>query len=159
MNDHTNASLRMVHSREAARALFVLGDVVGAPAPQAIELCDSVRHTANDLKEQRLPLFCCGPCTASVWRLAGVCASAVEDEALDHLLSALPQYRDGKGAWHRFPFFFTLLALSELDHPRVLRELEYTRPECEKKLNRLKPNGDIALRRIAVLERILGASM
>ena len=81
-----------------------------------------------------------------------------DDAALDHLLSALPQHRDGQGAWRRFPFFFTLLALSELDHPKVRDELRYARGACEQKLTRLKPVNDVALRRIAVMERVLEAS-
>jgi hypothetical protein len=93
-----------------------------------------------------------------VWRLAGIDAPVADDAALDHLLSALPQYRDGQGAWRRFPFFYTLLALSELDHPKVRDELRYARGACEQKLTRLKPSNDTALRRIAVMERVLDAA-
>ncbi len=93
-----------------------------------------------------------------MWRLAGIDAPVADAAALDHLLSALPEYRDGQGAWRRFPFFFTLLALSELDHPKVRDELRYARGACEKKLTRSKPGNDIASRRIAVMERVLEAS-
>ena len=93
-----------------------------------------------------------------MWRLAGIDAPVADDAALDHLLSALPEYRDGQGAWRRFPFFFTLLALSELDHPKVREELRYARGACEQKLTRLTTGGDVALRRIAVTERVLEAA-
>ena len=52
-----NASLRTVHSREATRALFILGKVTGGPAPEALELCGTVRETASRLKEQGQALF------------------------------------------------------------------------------------------------------
>ena len=81
-----------------------------------------------------------------------------DDAALDHLLSALPKHRDGQGAWRRFPFFYTLLALSELDHPKVREELRYARGACEEKLTRLKPGDDVAMRRIAVIGRVLEAA-
>ena len=149
-----NASLRMVQSREAARALFICGAVLGRVAPEALSLCESVRMTANSLEQQGSPLFCCGPCTVSVWRLAGIGAGACDDAALDHLLSALPTHRDDKGAWRRFPFFYTLLALLELDNPRAAAELEYALPECERKRKGLKPGNVIAARRIAVLDRV-----
>ena len=37
-----NASMRMIYSREAARALFVLRDVTGGAVPEAEEQCASV---------------------------------------------------------------------------------------------------------------------
>lgn len=153
-----SASLRMVHSREATRALFILGEVIGEPPSEALSLCESVRDTANHLKEVGTPLFCCGPCTVSVWRLTGVGAPVTRDDALDHLLSALPKHRDQSGAWRRFPFFYTLLALSELDHPRAVAELEYALPECERRRKMLKPGNTITTRRIAVLDHVLEAT-
>src|SRR5262245_20341572 len=153
-----DASLRMVHSREAARALFILGTVLGGPASEALSLCESVRATADELKEHGTPLYCCGPCTVSVWRLTGIGAPATADAALDHLLSALPKHRDDSGAWRRFPFFYTLLALLELDHPRALAELQYALPECEKKRKAIRQDDEIASRRIAVLDRVLDAT-
>jgi hypothetical protein len=45
-----NAALRMVHNREAARALFVLGGVLGKTAPEALSLCASVRDIADQLE-------------------------------------------------------------------------------------------------------------
>ena len=150
-----NASLRMVHSREAARALFIVGAILGDTPPEALTLCDSVRETATGLKKQGTPLFCCGPCTVSVWRLAGIGARVADDGALDHLLSALRTHRDNEGAWRRFPFFYTLLALLELDHSRANAELEYALPACERKRKGLKPGSVIAARRIAVLDRVL----
>lgn len=92
-----------------------------------------------------------------MWRLANVGGLGDCDATLDYMLNALPQHRDEKGAWRRFPFFFTLLALIELDLPRAQQELEYALPECERKRKRLKPGDDISLRRIAVLDRVLEA--
>ncbi len=92
----------------------------------------------------------------------GTCA-----DKLDSMLPILPQHRDAKGAWRRFPFFFTLLALVEMNRPLALTELRYTLPECEKKLKRLSTVGatvgaakgkqeDVHTeRKIAVLERVL----
>lgn len=155
-----NASMRMVHSREAARAMLILGDLTGEPVSEAEELCASVRHTADHLEAKGLELFCCGPCTAAVWRLANIGGLGDCEQTLDHLLSALPKHRDAKsGAWRRFPFYFTVLALLELDHPKAATELDYVRPECEKKRKRLKPKDDTAIFRMAVLDRALGSSV
>jgi hypothetical protein len=145
----------MVHSREAARALFICGAVLGRVAPEALSLSESVRQAANSLEQQGSPLFCCGPCTVSVWRLAGMGAPVCDDAALDHLLSALRTHRDDSGAWRRFPFFYTLLALLELDNPKAAAELKYALPECERKRKGLKPGSVIAARRMALLDRVL----
>jgi len=149
-----NAALRMVHSREAARALFICGAILGETPPEALSLCKSVRDTASRLKENGAPLFCCGPCTVSVWRLAGIGASVADHESLNHLLSALRTHRDGKGTWRRFPLFYTLLALLELEHPRAIAELKYALPECQRTRKGLTPGSPITARRIAVLDRV-----
>ena len=152
-----NAALRAVHSREAARALFILGEVLGKTAPEALDLCGSVRDNANLLEDHARALYCCGPCTASVLRLAGIGAPVANEAALAHLLAALPKHRDGRGEWRRFPLFYTLLALLELDHPLARAELRYARPACAKKRKGLEPKDTIATRRIAVLDRVLNA--
>ena len=90
-----------------------------------------------------------------MWRLANIGGLGDCEATLDFMLDALPQHRDGKGAWRRFPFFYTLLALIEMEHPKAQNELEYALPECERKRKRLKPGDDISLRRIAVLDRVL----
>jgi len=153
-----NAALRMVHSREAARALYILGAVLGETPAEALTLCKSVRDTADHLEEHGTRLFCCGPCTVSVWRLAAIGGSVASEDALQHLLSALPEHRDERGAWRRFPFFYTLLALSELDHPRAVAELKYALPACKVRRKLLKPSDAVAARRIAVLDRVLAAA-
>ena len=79
------------------------------------------------------------------------------EDKLDSMLPVLPLHRDAKGAWHRFPFFFTLLALIEMNRPAALSELRYALPDCEKKHKRLKPNDVYSERKIAVLERVLDA--
>jgi hypothetical protein len=152
-----NASMRMIHSREAARALLILSEVTGTPVPEAKEHCVGTGYVANSCADRGLALFCCGPCTASVLRLANFGALGDCEKAIDHLLSALPGHRDDKGTWRRFPFFFTLLALIELDRPAATEELKYAQPVCERKRKRLKPKDDISLRRIAVLDRALAA--
>ena len=79
------------------------------------------------------------------------------DDKLDGMLPVLPLHRDAKGTWHRFPFFFTLLALIEMSRPAALDELRYALPECEKKLERPRPKDVYSERKFAVLDRVLEA--
>jgi hypothetical protein len=52
-----NAAARMIHSREAARALVVLGDLTGKRVPQADNHCAATRHTAKELPARGKTLF------------------------------------------------------------------------------------------------------
>jgi hypothetical protein len=51
---------------------------------------------------------------------------------LDQFLSQLAGYRDGKGKWHGFPFYYTLVMLSETDRALSADELEYASPLFER---------------------------
>ena len=53
-----NASMRMIHSRETARALYVLSDITGSATTEADELCDHVRVTGDSIaSEWSLPFY------------------------------------------------------------------------------------------------------
>lgn len=51
------ASMRAIHSREAARALLILSEVTGKPVPEAEEHCRIVRATVDGLEERGKTLF------------------------------------------------------------------------------------------------------
>jgi len=53
-------------------------------------------------------------------------------------MKALRDHRDGNGKWRRFTFFYTLLALSEIDMPEAVEELRYSAKISEKYLARTK---------------------
>ena len=70
-------------------------------------------------------------------------------------MSLLKARRDGKGHWKSYPYYYTLLALSEFDHPHVLAELQYTASTCEKLLRRQAGDDKYAQRRRLLAERVL----
>ena len=69
--------------------------------------------------------------------------------------SSSREHRDGEGRWRRFPFHYTLLALSEMGGKGVSREIEYAAPVLERILKRRSRGGQFETRRRAVAERIL----
>ena len=73
-------------------------------------------------------------------------------------LKVLRKYRDGNGKWRRFPFYYTLLALSEIDDKRAIDEMRYVAPVCERLLGRHRANNKLAVRRRMLLQRILAKS-
>lgn len=52
-----NASMKMIHSREAARALYVLREITGSETPEADELCANVRVTGDAVSAGKKPFF------------------------------------------------------------------------------------------------------
>ena len=70
-------------------------------------------------------------------------------------LKFLREHRDGQGRWHRFPFYYTLLALSEVGSRGTSGELQYAAPVLEGMLKRRSRGGKFETRRRALAERIL----
>lgn len=103
--------------------------------------------------------YCCGICTVSFWRHL----------AAGGLDSPVPRFRDGlrvlascrseSGRWNRFPFFYTLLALTELDLPEARKELRWAAPAAERSLKSLRGAGRYVTRRRAVLEQALARAV
>ena len=73
--------------------------------------------------------FCAkGECKSLTIAYMRYLASLHTDDAasrLDQFLTRLASYHDGKGKWHGFPYYYTLLMLSDTDHPIAADELEY----------------------------------
>jgi hypothetical protein len=67
----------------------------------------------------------------------------------------LKEHRDGDGGWRRFPFHYTLLALSEMHGKSVVGEMQYAAPTLEHMLKRRGRGDRFDVRRRAVAERIL----
>ena len=68
-------------------------------------------------------------------------------------MNILKKSRDDKGRWGSFPFYYTILVLSEIDSPKAKAELKYFQTACEKSLKLLsKKNDIISKRRCAIIK-------
>jgi hypothetical protein len=70
-------------------------------------------------------------------------------------VSFLKEHRDGRGRWRRFPFYYTLLALSEASGGSAEPELRYAAPGLERMLKRRARGDRYHRRRRTLAERIL----
>ena len=70
-------------------------------------------------------------------------------------LTNLTDQRDGKGKWGGFPFYYTILALSESDEPLVIQELQYALPTCQKQQAQNWPADPISIRRQEIIAKAL----
>jgi hypothetical protein len=63
--------------------------------------------------------------------------------------------RDGEHGWRRFPFWYTVLALSEMDNREAKAELKYAAPALERTARRAVPSALYAKRRHELAVRTL----
>lgn len=70
-------------------------------------------------------------------------------------INTIRAHRDGNGRWRRFPFYYTLLTLTEIQSEPARRELRYAVEACERVRGRCARNKVFAARREALVERIL----
>ncbi len=153
----SSAALRHVLGEETCRIMLQL-KVRESDVLDALNRAEKgMTKRLKDSKESfyRRGIFCCGTCTASVWR--HLTAGGLDDRRrrLGLGMKALRKCRDGTGRWQRFPFYYTLLALSEIDTTAAKREKEYAAPVLEKMLKRKMKKTKHNERRRVVAERIL----
>ena len=140
---------------EATWALTVLAPTAAAVARTA-QTCReiAVQRFAQETA-RRQGMYCCHSCSNAGWRALAICPPRQAGRYLDAGLAILSGLRDGKGRWEKFPFWYTVLALSDMEHDAALAELRYAAPALQRAL-RAKPKPDPVTRRRALLaERVL----
>jgi hypothetical protein len=156
----TSASARHILGEEACRALRLLR-VRDSAVQQALEragdgLMACLERAARDPRNTNPGTYCCGKCTVGLWRnlLAG--GLDRREERLHRGVSGLVAMRDGNGQWRRFPFWYTVLALSEMDAAEATKELRYAAPVLERAARRAPASTSHGRRRHEVASRALG---
>ena len=99
--------------------------------------------------------YCCTSCSGALWRLAAIGGVPKADRLLADAMKTLSANRSGKGRWGHWPFYYTLLALSECDVPAARKELQYAAPRCEQLVTRLDDRSQYSVRRKRLMERVL----
>ena len=153
----SRAGVSHILGQEACRILIVLG--VNLPKVKA-----SLR-TANEGISARIystsnthlkhGMYCCAVCSCAMWRHLAVGGLKEQSLLLNRAVRTLRSRRDGKGRWRGFPFYYTLLALSEINIAQADKEIVYARGACERSLARLTGSDRIAKRRGLLLEKLL----
>jgi len=153
-----SASARHILGEEACRALRQL-DVPDQDVRHALDrategLLQCLARAAADPRNTNIGIFCCGKCTVGLWRhlLAG--GLDRQEERLRRGIEHLSSRRDGKGGWRTFPFWYTLLALSEIEAPGARAEIRYASAGLERAAGRSRATR-FGRRRQAIAERAL----
>ena len=153
----SGAATGHILGEEACRALVLLG-VKEAGVRKALEeaaagMMKRLMHPMNE----RAGMYCCGTCTPALWRniTSGGLPGLDREKWLRNGIRSLKAHRDGKGRWRRFPFYYTLLALTEIDLPSAVSEMRYAAPVLQRVVKKRGRKDAYAKRRQALAERVL----
>ena len=154
-----SASARHILGEEASRALRLLR-VRERSVTRAFEAADDglmrrLARAAEDPRKRNPGLYCCGKCSVGLWRnlLAG--GLNRREERLRRGAVHLRSVRDGEHGWRKFPFWYTILALSEMDIDEAKAELKYAAPALERTATRTAATAVYARRRQELAARTL----
>jgi len=155
----TSASARHILGEESSRTLRLLR-VRDAGVARALDAADDglmqcLARAAADPRYRNPGLFCCGKCSVGLWRNLLSGGLDRRDERLQRGASHLRTVRDGKQGWRTYPFWYTVLALSEMDSREAKAELRYAAPALERTASRNPPSATCARRRHALATRTL----
>jgi len=88
--------------------------------------------------------YCCHMCTSSFLRTLAAVKPKDWEEILQRGLIGIKAARTPDGRWHGFPFYYTLLTLSEIDSPFARDELRHASKVAEGLLKRYRRNDRIS---------------
>ena len=153
------ASARHILGEEASRALRSLG-VRDRGVTRALDAADEglmqcLARAAEDPRNSNPGLYCCGKCSVGLWRNLVAGGLDRHEERLRRGASHLRSMRDGEHQWRRFPFWYTVLALSEMGNAEARMELKYAAPALERAARGAVPSAVYARRRHELAVRTL----
>ena len=155
----TSASARHILGEEASRALRLLG-VQNANVTRALARADQgimqcLERAATDGRNANPGTYCCGKCTVGLWRNLLSGGLDKQEERLGRGIAYLRSLRDGEGQWRKFPYWYTVLALNDIDLPEATRELKYASRTLDDVSRRTPPSSVYARRRHSLASRAL----
>ena len=100
-------------------------------------------------------MYCCYSCSTAGWQALGVTPGTDADELLEAGLSLLRSLRSSTGRWSKFPFWYTVLALSDMDRPSALAELRHAAPALQRAMKARPKQDKVAQRRLSLAEHVL----
>jgi hypothetical protein len=156
-----SASARHILGEEASRTLRLLGirdhRVTRALAAADDGLTRCLTRAAEDPRKRNPGLYCCGKCSVGLWRNLLSGGLDRREERLQRGALHLRTLRDGEHGWRKFPFWYTVLALSEMDIVEARTELQYAAPALERAATRPVATAVYARRRQQLAARTLSS--
>jgi hypothetical protein len=151
----SRAATGHILGEEAIRALQLLGmrtPEVRAPLARAKE---GMEARVTDTASRPMGLYCCGTCSCAYWRNLAAGGLTRAEGRLAQGMKDMKARRLGTGKWRFFPFFYAVLALSEVELPGARAELRYAAPVLERYLQRAATEDVTSQRHHEIAERAL----
>lgn len=150
----SGAAVMHILGEEACRVLQLL-DVFDKKVKQALAEATAGMQERLDKYTYKHGIYCCGKCSASLWRHAVVGDFRDTEKLLSIGMKGLKARRDGKNRWRTFPFYYTLSALAEIDDPSAKAEIKYAAPSIERFLKSKPKQDKYDRRRRIIAEKVL----
>ncbi len=153
----SRAGISHVLGEEACRCLVLL-KVPDVRTRDALALATQgmlQRLNQAEAEGYSLGMYCCGTCSVAYWRHLAAGGLDRNEERLVAAVEALKAHRTGDGHWRRFPFHYTLLALSEIGVDLALEEMRYAAKVLDRLTRRPFPKDQYSDRRHLLYERVL----
>ena len=151
----SRAAIGHILGEEASRALILLKSKNAEVQDALKRATDGMLKRIDEYGPKNRGFYCCGICSASLWHHLAVNGLDHSEKRLLNGIKTLKSYRKGNGEWGRFPFYYTLLVLSEIDLKPAIDEIRYAAPACEQRLKRVKSDNKYSCRRQDLLKRVL----
>ncbi|MDF1537323.1 MAG: hypothetical protein P1Q69_00240 [Candidatus Thorarchaeota archaeon] len=145
----------------AVKNIGVVQDARLLSSLNAPDNTDRFNHQKLDewIKKQCFTRFCgageCRHSSMAYLRYLGTFGDDVSKARVDKFVRKLSEYRDGGGRWKGFPFYYTLLVLSELTNQDARTELQYAVPACQRAMKRIGRKDPFAKIRQEILSNVL----
>jgi len=146
------ALTRHVLGEEAIRIVIVWELKSSPSVTEALKGFDSILERGGNSGR-----YCCYTCTVSFLRTLREVKPEKWEEVLERGLSHIRKARAPDGKWHGYPFYYTLLALSEIDTSSARAELRHASKTAEKLMRRYRADDRISRFRRLGLEAAVNA--
>ena len=148
----SSAATRHVLGEEALRTAIVHRMGGSSAVKQALKGFNQILD-----RGARSGSYCCYNCTVAFLRALTVVKPNEWNQILEKGVNAIRKARTADGKWHGFPFYYTLLTLSEMETPSARAELKYASRMAERLVERYQSNNRISRFRKLALEATLNS--
>ena len=130
-----SAALRHILGEEALRTVIIWNLRSSHEAEKAVASFKQLLERGEPCARSS-GFYCCYKCTPAFLRTSNVVRPEKWKEILEKGVQNIRKERTSDGRWHGFPFFYTLLTLSEINSPSARAELRHAGKIAQRLLRR-----------------------
>jgi hypothetical protein len=152
-----SAALRHILGEEALRTVIVWKLGSSSAAKKAKESFNCLFEKVGEPPAKATGFYCCYKCTPAFLGTLALVKPDGWEATLKRGVKNIRKKRTSDGKWRSFPFYYTLLTLSEIDAPSAKAELRHASTIAKKLLSRCQKRDRTSFFRKIGLEATLTA--